>query len=122
MFSITLVVGNSSVPWTLLFKNEESFAVAETAVKTVISDGGLFRITDDYGQTVQASDSLIQGVMFEDLDKSKLAHIAFALHRQRIQIDAQKAAEADPAIRQARMSQGPQVISPMGNGGMPFSR
>jgi len=122
MFSITLVIGNSSIPWTLLFKTEESFAVAETAVKNVMDNGGSFRVSDDFGQTVQAGDSIIQGVMFEDLDKSKLAHVAFSLHRSRMQVETQKAAEADPALRQARLMQGPSMISPMGNGGVPFSR
>ena len=121
MFSITLVIGNSSIPWTLLFKTEESFAPAKKAVQSIMSEGGGCIIEDDFGQTVQAGDSIIQGVMFEDLDKSKLAHIAFSLHRSRMQVETQKAAETDPALRQARMMQGSPVISPMGNGGIPFT-
>ena len=121
MFSITLVIGNSSIPWTLLFKNEESVAEANKTIKFMMTEGGYFEVSDDFGQTVRVADASVQGVMFEDLDKSKLAHIAFSLHRSRMQVETQKAAEADPALRQARMMQGSPVISPMGNGGMPFT-
>jgi hypothetical protein len=114
MFSITVVVGNSSVPWTLLFKTEDA---AQAALNTVEASVGS-RITDDFGQTVSFGAGDIRGSMFEDLDKSKLAHIAFALHRARMQVEMQKASESDPALRAARMVGGPGVITPMGpNGG-----
>jgi hypothetical protein len=115
MFSITLVVGNSSVPWTLLFKTEEG-AMKIANDLGAMHEGDISSLSDDFGQTVVAGK--VAGWMVEDMDKSKLAHIAFALHRARMQVEMQKASEADPALRMARLGGGPGVITPMGpNGG-----
>lgn len=111
MISITVIVGNTSFP--LLYRTEEA---AKAAVETIY-DGAGFSVSDDFGQTFHGTLANIRGLLVEDLDKSRLARIEMGLHNARTQIAMNKQAETDPMLRQARMQQGPSVISPMGNGG-----
>lgn len=58
--------------------------------------------------------SSIHAVMLEDMQQSKLASVAMALHEARVRNEAMKAAQTDPQLRAAQMNQGPSVITPMG--------
>lgn len=122
MYSITLVVGNSSTPWTLLYKTEATSNPAALTIHHSLTTGAGLDLHDDFGQTVHAAAGELKGYMSEDLDQSKLAHIEFGLHRARMQLDMSKRAEVDPALRAGRMMQGPGVITPMGAPTNGFSR
>lgn len=123
MHSLTIVFGPSPVPWVLLFRDEAK-------AKAVYASGGLtdeeratgrvgyFSATDDFGQEIRIAKASIHGVMLEDMDQSKLAHVEQGLHRARTQAKAQQMAAADPVLRTAAMAQGPAMLQPgfQGNG------
>jgi hypothetical protein len=112
MHIITIAFGNAPAMWQFVFKTEEAANVAWTDLNTFPPEpGNYINITDDFGQSATFELSNICGRMIEDMDKSKLAHIARSLHQQRTQAEFQKAAEADPAIRSAM--RGPAVLSPV---------
>ena len=117
MFCINVALGATS--WRLLYRDEEN---AKHALGIYHDTKHLseIRLEDDFGQKLTAPSSAIHGVMFEDLDKTKLAHIEMALHQARTQNAAQAAAQADPTLRNARQNMGPAIISPMGNGVRPM--
>jgi len=123
MFSMTIVFGASAVPWTLLFKTQEAFNEAVVSLKNPATfESQSFDMTDDYGQHISIKRDSIQGVMFEDMTKSKLAHIERGLHQMRVQIEANNMGKADPAIgpylmQMARAQGAPSVISPFGPNG-----
>jgi hypothetical protein len=114
MWTIACVVGPAS--FALLFKTEENAAKAIKICNAGIK-GELAQITDDFGQ--QLVTYQLQGYLAEDLEQSKLARVEFALHQQRTQLLAQKAAENDTVIRTSRMMQGPAVLDP--GFGMPIA-
>jgi len=120
MFCMTIVFGASPVPWTLLFKTQEAFNDAIIALKSPATfDSKDFDLTDDYGQHVCIKREAIQGIMFEDMTKSKLAHIERGMHQMRVQIEADNLAKADPSVMAYMRSRqgGPSVISPFGPNG-----
>jgi|SRR5215469_8341762 len=120
MFCMTIVFGASPVPWTLLFKTQEAFNDAIITFKNPPTfETKDFDITDDYGQHISVKRDAIQGVMFEDLNKSRAAHIERGLHQMRVQVDANNQAKADPTLMAAmRMQQAsPGVITPFGANG-----
>jgi hypothetical protein len=123
MFSMTIVFGAAPVPWTLLFKTQQAFNEAIINLKNPSTfENATLDITDDYGQHICISRSAIQGVMFEDMSKSKLAHIERGLHQMRAQIDADNMVRADPALseilrRQRMAQQQPGVITPFSPNG-----
>jgi hypothetical protein len=117
MFSMTIVFGSSPVAWTLLFKTQEAFDSARTNYNcaTLTSfDGKTFECLDDYGQHAIIARSSIHGVMFEDLEQSKLAGVERGLHQTRTQIMAEQAGRSDPAIASYMRTrqQGPAVMTP----------
>jgi hypothetical protein len=108
MHSITVIIG--SLAFALIFKTKESAAKACTTLGERI--GEYLVIEDDYGQKIDARFDMIAGFIFEDMEKSKLAHVERALHQQRTQNLAQKTAETDPSLRMARNMNGPAIVSP----------
>lgn len=114
MFSLSIAIGAMS--WRMLYQDEEKAKAAYTALKDTTVP--LVEISDEYGQvgTFKTAMNGLPAVMLEDMEKSKMAEIDLALHRQKLQMLAQKMAAADPAIRAANMSAGLQPLSPMGNG------
>lgn len=123
MFSLTISFGPASLAWTLMFNDEESARAAHLAV--TVPEGEYFSIRDDFGQTADLKRASVHGVMLEDMEKSKLAHIERALHQARLQAKAQEMAENDSQLRAARARSGPAIIDPMGrqvspNGMSPF--
>ena len=112
MYSLSIAIGMMS--WRMLYQDEEKARAAyavlkDTTVPTV-------EITDDYGQTGTFKPTACPAIMLEDMDKSKMAEVDIALHRQKTQMLAQKMAAADPAIRAASMGAGLSQLTPMGNG------
>src|SRR5262252_9046109 len=106
MFAMTIVFGASPVPWTLMFKTLEGFNNAIIALKNPATfDIKDFDITDDYGQHISVKRDAIQGVMFEDMAKSKMAHIERGMHQMRTQVEANNLAKADPTLMAAMRAQ-----------------
>lgn len=117
MFSMTILFGTSPVPWTLLFKTQESFDNARTIYNTPALQtfsGEALELIDDFGQQANIKRASIHGVLFEDMEQSKLAHIERGLHQTKTQIAAERAGQADPAISSwmRTRQQGPAVLQP----------
>ena len=119
MFCMTIVFGPAPMPWTLLFRSQETFneAIINFKNPATFADQD-FDVTDDYGQHVSIRRDAIQGVMFEDMTKSRLAHIERGMHQMRTQVEANNMVKADPALSVAMRSaqQAPGVITPFSNG------
>ena len=108
MYLITVPVGNAV--WCLLYKEQKN---AESAFNTIDAMAAPVCITDDFGQTLQLS-APPAGMLYEDLEQSKLAQIERMLHQARTQARAQSLASADPGLRSGVM--GPAPISPFMRG------
>lgn len=113
MFSLTISFGPQGAPWVLMWKSEEP---AKKAYDCVVTTRPLesVELVDDFGQTCRIWGDSIHGVMLENLELSKLAHIERALHQARMQAKGQEAAENDQVLKAARFRSGPGVITPMG--------
>ena len=109
MYLITIAV--PPVAWPLMFQTEDR---AKEVLKA-LNQNGVVDVTDDFGQTVIADRVDIKGIMFEDMNASRNAHIERALHEGRLRASLQTRAKSDPILRNAAMA-GPAMISPMGNG------
>lgn len=120
MFAITVAFGAQS--WRLLYKTQEPAEAAWTLLSAPESKVDSFTVpicvsvVDDFGQRAHIKLNAIVGLMFENLDESKLGSVEWGLHQQRTQLSFQQRAENDPTIRAAAAMRGPAVISPMGNG------
>ena len=112
MHSITIALRENPSVWTLLFNNKES---AEAAWKLL--NDPVTEITDDYGQTILLEANTVAGALMEDMEMSKLAHIARALHNAKTNAAAHQRAQADPVLRTSMMTHGPAVLSSAVNGG-----
>ena len=111
MFIINVALGNTS--WRLLFKDEEKARTAFAEMQPRASADIGFIIEDDFGQTLCSTAKAIYGLMFEDMDKTKLAHVEMALHQARTQNLATKMAQSDQSLRASSMMQGPAILNPM---------
>lgn len=115
MFSISVAMG--AVQWRLLFKTEETARNSWTTL-TAPTGSPMFQLADDFGQKIVAKYDSVGGLMFEDMDQSKLANVELMLFNASAQAMAQKRAQTDPAFR--TQPQGPAIIDPMrGNGRFP---
>lgn len=111
MHIITIAFGSAPSIWQFVFRTEEA---AKKVWDHKAVTPGLIEITDDFGQTAVFREADICGRMIENMDLSKQAHLNRHLHQQRMQAEANKQAEADPAIRAAMAGRGPAILSPMG--------
>jgi hypothetical protein len=121
MHCLSVALGN--VVWAMMFHNEEDARKAYMSARPATAVTDHFRKTeiemvDDFGQTLMVPVHEVKGLLLEDLDKTKLAHVERLIHNQHTQIAAQKRWQADPAARAAAM--GPAVLTPGMNG--PFAR
>lgn len=114
MHSLTIVFGPSPVPWVLLFKTKEA---ADAARQLAGHPHEIFSIADDFGQEIRIAKASIHGMMLENMDLSKMAHIEQGLHRARTQAKAQELGAADPILKVAAMRQGPAMLNPSFPGG-----
>jgi hypothetical protein len=115
MFAVNLALGNTV--WRLLFKDEEKAKFVFNELKPQPLATKTVRAEDDFGQICEVTVESVHGLMFEDLDRSKLANVELYLHQKRTEHMAMKSAQSDPGLRASSMMNGPQVLSPMG--GMP---
>ena len=106
MFSLTVVFGTSPTPWVLLYKTKDALDAAVTNYRTRAFDTGEFIATDDFGSTISVKRTAIQGIMFEDMDLSKMNAIERGLHHARSQARAEQMAAADPVLKAASMHRG----------------
>jgi hypothetical protein len=109
-----MTVGCAPMALQFVFKTKES---AEKAWATHADEAGEIKITDDYGQIGIFKAAAMSCRVLEDCALTKMAHIERSLHQQRMQNDAQKAAENDPGLRASLMRGGPAVLQPMGFNG-----
>jgi hypothetical protein len=111
MHSITVVFGPASLRF--MFKSKEkaealrSFRVDHPTQDMIIDD--------DFGQHAEIRSASIHGVIFEDMDLSRLAGVEAMLHEARTRAVAQQRAQSDSALRAA--NRGPSVV-PVMTGGM----
>lgn len=110
MFALNIALGNTA--WRLLFKTEETARVAFAKLEEHSAEEA--RIEDEFGQTVIVQAGSLHGLLFEDMNKTKMAHVEIALHNARTQALATKTAQADPGLRASSMMNGPSMIDPMG--------
>ena len=119
MFCLNVALGNTS--WRLLFRDVEKAKAAFGNLTPHHTDGTVLSVEDDFGQTLTTVVSSIHGLMLEDLDQTKMAHVEMALHQARTQSLATKMAQTDQTLKADSMARGPAIIAPMGgNGRTPF--
>lgn len=111
MFSLTISFGPGPVMWTLMWRDK---AKAIKAYEQYATIEDTLILTDDFGQEARIAREDIHGVMLEDMELSKLAHIERALHQARTQAQGQTMAQNDSVLRTARHQGGPPILSPMG--------
>ena len=88
MFCLNVALGN--VSWRLLFKDVDTAKVAFTILDA--RNGPDIKIEDDFGQTLVAHVDSMHGLMLEDMEATKLAHVEMALHQERTRVLATKMA------------------------------
>ncbi len=115
MFCVNIALGSTS--WRLLYREEEKAKAVFESLKVFPIGPKNVTVEDDFGQLCSATLASIHGLMFEDLDKAKMANVELFLHQQRVQAMATKAAQSDPGLRASSMMNGPAMLNPMG--GMP---
>lgn len=115
MYCITIALKDNPAVWTLMFQSAEK---AQKSFDLFAAQASLILLEDDFGQTAFVDKSCIAGAMFEDLDKSMLAHVERGLHNARTQATAEKMAMNDPVLKTAAISKqrGPAIYDPQGNG------
>lgn len=115
MHKLTIVFGPTGTTWPLLFRTKETADAAWTAAISTSDEH--FSITDDFQQKITIRLDAICGIMIEDLEVSKLAHVEHQLYVWRVGAAAQQQAVGDPILRTAAQRQGPAVITPQGVNG-----
>lgn len=108
MFQLTIVMPQSQITWALTFKEEQTALAAFEKFKDEQSNQ--VEIIDDYGQRYYGG--RFKDVLLEDLDQSKQAFIERQLRQWHLQVDAQRAGQADPKLKTEMMRRG--------NGGQPM--
>ncbi|HSV26172.1 MAG TPA: hypothetical protein VLJ17_24500 [Xanthobacteraceae bacterium] len=108
MFQLTIVMPQSQITWALTFKEEQTAVAAFAKFKDEQSNQ--VEIIDDFGQRFYGG--RFKDVMMEDLEQTKTLFIDRQLRQWHTQIDAQRAAAADPKLKTEMMRRG--------NGGQPM--
>lgn len=113
MFAVNIALGSTT--WRLLFKDKDKFNAAKRQLDLAMSVDTPKVISDEFGQEMVFIPKHVIGLMFEDLDKAKMANVELFLHQQRVQAMATKAAQSDPGLRASSAMNGPRVLNPMGS-------
>lgn len=97
MYSISIAMGRGTpVVWALMYRTEaralETFKILQENVGDVV-------INDDYGQTIAIKKADVIGMMFEDYEQSRMAHIERAVHEQKIRAAIGQRVRSDPGLR-----------------------
>ena len=111
MFCVNIAIGNTA--WRLLFRDQDKAKAALDNLTPKTLAPITVTVEDDFGQICIAVNTAINALLFEDLDKAKMANVEMWLHQQRVQAMATKAAQSDPGLRASAMMNGPAVLSPM---------
>lgn len=121
MHSLTIAFGPTGAMWAFLFRTKEAADVAHKDVCLVQgSPGDVVTVSDEFGQTATFMGDRIHGIVLEDLERTKMAHVERALHQARLQAKAQQMAQGDATLKAAQMMSGPAMLSPGGNGFRPM--
>lgn len=125
MFALSVCFGPANTVWRFLFNEEPAARAAYSSLRFNAPQGSFddVEIVDDYGQSARFH-GYANGVMLEDLDKSKIAHVEHTCHEQRIRAAASTRLTNDPEIKAAMnaqmnaqrsgvMTPGPSVYSPI---------
>lgn len=123
MHALTIARRSCAVDWQFLFKTEEAaekaYAAATNQVGVPMIASASIEIKDDFGQRCRVNPSDITGVLLENQEESKLAHVENALHQARTRNTIMQRANSDPALKFAMGNGGsPAMLSPMGGGRM----
>jgi hypothetical protein len=118
MFSLSIAL-DGPIVWSLMYKTKEAAANAWIYLSAP-GAASTVELKDDFGHCAIVMFSRFAGAIMEDMSLTKIAHIERGLHEARTRAKMQQDAQADPVLRTAAMTQGPAMISPMGNG--PFPR
>ena len=123
MHMLTVVFGPTSTSLAFLFRDAEQaraeFQSLEDAIAVGVEDIFVV-INDEFGQHAAIRVKSLNGVLLEDMEQSKLAHIERGLHNARTQARANQAAQSDPVLKSAMAGMAPvnpAMLSPMGNSG-----
>lgn len=108
MFQLTIIMPQSQLTYALTFREEQ--AALDAYAKFKDEQQNQVEIVDDFGQRYYGG--RFKDVILEDLDQSKAAFVERQLRQWRLQIDAQRAAEADPKLKFE--------MARRGNGGAPI--
>jgi hypothetical protein len=111
--SIAITFGPTSTLWVLTFKTKESAEAAYDKIFDCIerSESTSVSVKDDFGYRVYVPVAEINGVLFEDMDQTRLVHIERNLHQMRTQLKVQQIAQADPALKLANIQMHPGPFS-----------
>lgn len=109
-----ITVACAPVALQFVFKTKESAMIVWEGLHV---EGESVEFTDDYGQIGFFKTADITCRVMEDCDLSKRAHVERSLHQQRMQNDAQKAFESDPALRMSGGRGGAPIIHPFNGRG-----
>lgn len=124
MFSLTIAMG--PMAWALLFKEKATATAARDNLVMQPSQppaafgygaDSCITVTDDFGQEASIRLGQISGLLLEDMDASKFAHVARMLHQARTEILGRQQAHNDPVIRSAQQGQGPGILTPFAPNG-----
>jgi hypothetical protein len=113
MYAITIFINQAGVQ--LLYKKEDLARDAATALThdpaQAFGPAKWVHVLDDFGHEISVDSKSISAIVFEDMERTKLAHVERALHQQRAQNLAQKTAQSDPALRMSAPN-GPGIVTP----------
>lgn len=128
MHNLTVAVGTTA--WSLLFKTKEAALAARDSIAAHpveppaafgYGTGGCILITDDFGQEASIWPSRVHGMLLEDMDASKFAHVERGLHSARTQKQFEQRATNDPVLKSVLQAQGPSMITPFAANGRGLS-
>jgi hypothetical protein len=104
-----LMIACSPVAVEFIFKTKETAEANWNLLNSI--DNTEQTITDDFGKRGKFKPHQVSCSILEDCDVSKRGYIERSLHKQRADIEFQKAAESDLVIRSGM--RGPPMLSPM---------
>jgi hypothetical protein len=107
MFSISIAMGRGTpVVWALLYRTKEK--ALEASLKLHESQGEI-SLNDEFGQTIHVVKANVVGILTEDLEQSRVAHLERAIHEQKIRAAVGTRMRSDPAFRDITPA-GPAVL------------
>lgn len=115
MFSISLALKHSSAGWSLLFKTEDKASDVRSHLLAAVNTNSVVEVKDDFGHEMALRGEEIAGIVYEDMDKTALAHVERGVHHARVQAKGQQRLQSEPGLRP--VTQGPGIIDPI-NGRM----